>query len=203
MWSAYDLYMLKRLEGRNYLIKVSSDVFGQSEVVEIIKHIYSSIKPIKIERNETTGVMAKYTQAVSLCKTYSTKFYSIKYPKQWLVQEHLDEMTEVYIGSKADNFGFTIVRFETDYSLSEINAEGNKNAHQAGFRILENKQWEINGEKCYTTIQEISIQNQKVKHISYTLKKDNMLYNIKFGNVTTKTQRKLAAKIMDSFQFNS
>ena len=39
MWSAYDLYMLKCLDGKNYLFKVSSDVLGQSEMIEIIKHI--------------------------------------------------------------------------------------------------------------------------------------------------------------------
>ena len=37
-------------------------------------------------------------EVVSLEKTYSTKFYSVKYPKGWNVIEHLDEMTEVYIG---------------------------------------------------------------------------------------------------------
>ena len=68
---------------------------------------------------------------------------------------------------------------------------------------MENKQGEIKGEKCYKTVQEISIQNQKVKHISYTFKKDNMLYNIKFGSVATKTQEKLVTEIMKSFQFNS
>ena len=203
MWSAYELYMLKRLEGKNYLIKVSSDILGQSEIIEITKHIYSSIKQTKKGTNETVDVTTKNTQVVPLEKTYTTKFYSIKYPKQWLVQKPLDEMTEVYIGSQTDNFGFTVVRFETDYSLSEINAEGNENLRQTGFRILENKQGEIKGEKCYKTVQEISIQNQKVKHISYTFKKDNMLYNIKFGSVATKTQEKLVTEIMKSFQFNS
>ena len=203
MWSAYELYMLKRLEGKNYLIKVSSDILGQSEIIEITKHIYSSIKQTKKGTNETVDVTTKNTQVVPLEKTYTTKFYSIKYPKQWLVQKPLDEMTEVYIGSQTDNFGFTVVRFETDYSLSEINAEGNENLRQTGFRILENKQGEIKGEKCYKTVQEISIQNQKVKHISYTFKKDNMLYNIKFGSVATKTQQKLVTEIMKSFQFNS
>ena len=203
MWSAYELYMLKRLEGKNYLIKVSSDILGQSEIIEITKHIYSSIKQTKKGTNETVDVTTKNTQVVPLEKTYTTKFYSIKYPKQWLVQKPLDEMTEVYIGSQTDNFGFTVVRFETDYSLSEINAEGNENLRQTGFRIFENKQGEIKGEKCYKTVQEISIQNQKVKHISYTFKKDNMLYNIKFGSVATKTQEKLVTEIMKSFQFNS
>lgn len=44
MWSAYDLYMLKYLDGKNYLLNVSSDILSQSEIIEIIKHIYTSMK---------------------------------------------------------------------------------------------------------------------------------------------------------------
>ena len=93
---------------------------------------------------ENVAVVATEDEETFLLeKTYSTPFYSIKYPKQWQVQEHLDEMTEVYIGYQPDNFGFTIVRFETDYTLSEVNAEGNENVRQAGIRILEEKQMKL------------------------------------------------------------
>lgn len=68
MWSAYELYMLKRLEGKNYLIKVSSDILGQSEIIEITKHIYSSIKQTKKGTNETVDVTTKNTQVVPLEK---------------------------------------------------------------------------------------------------------------------------------------
>lgn len=201
MWSAYELYMLKRLEGKNYLITVSSDVIGQAEMINMIKHIYSSIKLKDAEENNVAVVASEDVETFPLEKTYSTQFYSIKYPKQWQVQEHLDEMTEVYIGYQPDNFGFTIVRFETDYSLSEVNAEGNENLRQEGFRIIEEKQMKVDGVKCYRVNQEITIQGQKVKHISYTFKKGDMLYNVKFGSVTTKAQESLASDIMDSFHF--
>lgn len=201
MWSAYDLYMLKRLDGRNYLIKVSSDVLGQLEMIEMIKHIYSSMKLNGMEENAVAATATEEAKPVSLEKTYSTRLYSIKYPNEWQISEHLDEMTEVYIGYQPDNFGFTIVRFETDYTLLEVNAEGNENVRQAGFRILEDKQMTVDGVKCYRAVQEISIQGQKVKHISYTFKKGDMLYNIKFGSVTTKAQENLAAEIIDSFHF--
>lgn len=201
MWSAYDLYMLKRLDGSNYLVKVSSDVIGQSEMIDMIKHIYLSMKSKDAEVENVAVVASEDEETFLLEKTYSTPFYSIKYPKQWQVQEHLDEMTEVYIGYQPDNFGFTIVRFETDYTLSEVNAEGNENVRQAGIRILEEKQMKVDGAKCYRAIQEITIQGQKVKHISYTFKKGDMLYNIKFGSVKTKAQENLASSIIDSFHF--
>lgn len=199
MWAAYDLYMLKCLNGKNFLIKVSSDVLSQSEMIETIKHIYSSMKLNELGEDAVTATEEPKT--ISLEKTYSTKLYSIKYPKGWKITEHLDEITEVYIGYQPDNFGFTIVRFETDYTLSKVNAEGNKNARQAGFIILEDKQMTVDGQKCHRTIQEISIQGQKAKLISYTFKKGNMLYNIKFGTVRTKAQEILTAKIIDSFHF--
>lgn len=202
MWSAYDLYMLKKTEDKNYLIHVSSDVLSRSVMRKIIQHVYSSIKTIEVEKKQITNTINQDRKHLSLDNTYSTELYSIRYPKHWEVKEHLNEMTDAYIGNPADNFGFTIVHFETNYSLTEINVEANHNSQQAGFRILENKQKNINGEKSYITIQEIFIQNQKIKHISYIFKKGNILYNIKFGNVTTKEHIKLATEIMNSFQFN-
>lgn len=201
MWSAYDLYMLKCLDGKNYLFMVSSDVLGQSEMIEMIKHIYTSMKLNGMGESADADAATEEAEAVSLEKTYSTRFYSVKYPKGWKITEHLDEMTEVYIGCQPENFGFTIVRFKTDYTLSEVNAEGNENVRQAGFRILEEKQMTVDKAKCYRAVQEISIQGQKVKHISYTFKKGDMLYNIKFGSVTTKEQENIAAEIIDSFRF--
>lgn len=201
MWSAYDFYMLKRIDGSNYLVKVSSDVLGQSEMKDMIDRIYSSMKSKDAREDDVAVVAAEDVEKPLLEKTYSVSFYSVKYPKQWHVQENLDEMTEVYIGYQPDNFGFTIVRFETDYTLSEVNEEGNENLRQTGFRILEEKQMKVDGVKCYKAIQEITIQGQKVKHISYTFKKDDMLYNIKFGSVTTKAQETLASEIVGSFRF--
>ncbi len=194
---AYKYYLIKKLPEANYMISVSSFTKSKNEIKEMGNKIYASLKPFQQADVETKD------QNVSLKadKSYATSYYTIKYPKHWQVQEHIDEMTEVYIGYQPENFGFTIVRFETDYSLAEVNAEGNKNVRQAGFRILEEKQMKVDGVKCYKTIQEIAIQGQKVKHISYTFKKGDMLYNIKFGSVTTRTQESLASDIIDSFHF--
>ena len=88
MWSAYDLYMLKRLDGSNYLVKVSSDVIGQSEMIDMIKHIYLSMKSKDAVEENVAVVASKDEETFLLEKTYSTPFYSIKYPKQWQIQEH-------------------------------------------------------------------------------------------------------------------
>lgn len=110
-------------------------------------------------------------------------------------------MTEVYIGHQPENFGFTIVRFITDSTLSEVIAEGNENLRQGGFRILKEKQMTVDRMKCYRAVQEIYSHGKKVKHISYTFKKGDVLYNIKFGSVTTKKQEKTAVEIIGSFRF--
>lgn len=196
MWSAYDLYMLKQIEGNRYIIHVSSDIIEKNELIDIAKYVHSSMK----QYNKTE----KYTTAETpLPLLYSNKYYSIKYPKGWKKIEHLDEMTEVYIGSETNNFGFTIVRFETNYNLSEINKDGNENIKQAGFKIAEDKVITLCGQKCYRAIHEVRVQEQKVKHISYTFKKGDMLYNIKFGSVTTNAQEELASEIMKSFRLKN
>lgn len=199
MWSAYDLYMLKKVEGKNYIIEASSDVFGQLEMVKMIKHIYSSMKPNQVVESEETTI--KDSQMRHLERMYTSKYYSISYPKKWKVIEQLDAMTDVYIGSEEINFGFTIVRFETDYSLEEANIEGNKNARQAGIKIIHDKQIIIDGIKGYRAIHELEIYGEKVKHISYTFKKGDILYNVKFGSVTKQIQETLAEDIMMSFRF--
>lgn len=71
MWSAYDLYMLKCLDGKNYLFKVSSDVLGQSEMIEMIKHIYTSMKLNGMGEGADADAATEEAEAVSLEKTYS------------------------------------------------------------------------------------------------------------------------------------
>lgn len=200
MWAAYNLYMLKKMEKKNYLIAVNSDVLGQTEMIEMIKHIYSSMKPVVDTESADTITMP--TQTDILEKSYTTKFYTIKYPKQWKdVIKQLNEMTDVYIGSKSDNFGFTIVRFETDYSLEEVKKEESANLRQVGIKVSNSKQVTVDGVKCYRAIHELNAQGQKIKQISYTFKKGDMVYNIKFGSVTEQAQETLAKKIVDSFRF--
>ncbi len=197
MWIAYELHMLKKEEGKNYIISVSSDILGQSELIDIIKYIYSSLIHNKIENTLKKSTLHN----IPLKCLYSNKDYTIKYPEGWECTENIDEMTDVYIGSASNNFGFTIVKFETNYSLSQINTEGNKSITQAGFIIKEEKPITLRGLKCYRAIHEVSIQNQNVEHISYTFKRGNMLYNIKFGSVTTKAQETLASEIIETFDF--
>ena len=201
MWCAYDLYMLKRINNENYIIKITSDRMGRSELEEIINHIYSSMKSIKAEECKTKQVTEN--QIIPLCKLYTTNNYSIKYPEDWIVLENLDEVTEVYIGSPTGDLGFSVVRFETEYTLEEVNDEGRNNLKQTGvYNTISNDEIvTIDGVKCYKAIHKISLQEQKATHISYTCKKNQTLYNIKFSSLNTPINETHVDNIINSFRF--
>lgn len=147
-----------------------------------------------------TSVVAQGKMA-PLSALYSTSLYSIKYPNGWQVVERINAMTDAYVGDPTDDFGFTIVRFEVDLSLTELNAEGNANLRQGGIKVVEDRLIEIDGVKCYRAVHEISLPSQTVKHVSYTFKKGDMLYNLKFGDVKTIEKEKLVDGMMSSFRF--
>lgn len=196
MWSAYELYKLKKVGDKNFVVMLHSSTLGQAKMIAMLNHISSSIK-LKERKDEVKGEL----QGESLWELYKTHHYSIRHPRGWQIVERFNEMTDAYVGDPTDDFGFTIVRFEVDLSLAELNAEGNANLRQAGIKILEDKLIEIDGVKCYRAVQEISVSGQKVKHISYTFKKSNMLYNVKFGDVKTKEKEILVDGMMSSFRF--
>lgn len=115
-------------------------------------------------------------------KLYSNSRYSIFYPADWKYSENINEMTDVYIGSEKIGLGFTIVRIFTGYTLEEANNEAISNSRKNGISVSDNKLIKINGNNCYRNILQMTVNGIKVKQVSYTLKKDNYLYNIKFGN---------------------
>lgn len=192
----YNYYLLKKLPIANYMICVCSLSESKSEIKEMGSRIYTSLKPLIPKDTETK----KQNALVKADKSYTTIYYSIKYPKEWKVLENINEMTDAYIGSQQEDFGLTIVRFETDHSLSKVHAETNESIRQAGFRILSDKQITMAGRKCYETLQEGTLQGKRFKHLSYIFKKGDMLYSIKFGNLSNDKRKALADEIIASFR---
>lgn len=139
----------------------------------------------------------------SLSKVYSHKYYSVRYPGSWSIMEQVDETIDVYIGPPTgDGLGFTIGRFMTELPLSEINKEGKENLELAGFDIVEDKSITLHGVKMFRGVYDVRVQGQKYRQISYTFKKGDMLYNVRFGNALGAEREALVAEIMDSFRFN-
>ena len=194
-WAAYELYMMKKIENETFVIEVSSASIDYENLKGIIRRVYNSLNITSKESTQKDNV--------NLDKIYSNAYYTIKYSNSWRKIENFDEMTDLYVGADDESMGFTIVRFETNESLSKINKEGNENLKQVGYpdlKFIENKQIKIQGQKCYKTIYEFQYNGEKRRELSYQLKKGNMFYCIRFGNVEALENQKLANDIINSFK---
>ena len=190
-WTAYELYMSKQIEGKKFVVKVSSDVLSKDYMLTLVKHIQASLK----SHNSDTIVAENHPQKRKNTvvaannepepfKTRQTKYYSIKYPQDWKMLTNYNEFIDVYIGSPDGQIGFTVLFVETDESLYNVVKEGNIELEKAGFnRIISNNKTTVNGQECYKTLIDVSMDNTHWKHVSYTFKKGNMIYNVKFGGL--------------------
>lgn len=115
-------------------------------------------------------------------KTWNAMYYSIKYPASWRTLTNFDYMSDVYIGSTNGKIGFTVLFFDTELSLSEVVNMGNVDMKKAGANVVSNKIITINGQTCYKTVFEYWMNGFHVKHISYTFKKGQKIFNVKFGS---------------------
>ena len=195
LWSAYELYMMKKIEDETFVIEVSSASIDYENLKGIIRRVYNSLNITSKESTQKDNV--------NLDKIYSNAYYTIKYSNSWRKIENFDEMTDLYVGADDESMGFTIVRFETNESLSKINKEGNENLKQVGYpglKFLENKQIKLQGLNSYKTIYEFQYNGGKRRELSYQLKKGNMFYCIRFGNVESIENQKLANDIIKSFK---
>ena len=152
---------------------------------------------------DKTNEIAKIN-TITQFTTRSTDYYSIDYPLDWSVVIKPDPLSDVYIGDPEGNLGFTILFFHTEDSLSEINKEGNSNMTNAGAKLTYNNQKNINGQECFKSIFEFSVNYKTFKHISYTFKKNNTLFNVKFGGKKTIIDKNsaLIENIIQSFKIN-
>ncbi len=177
LFSSKLVYFLKKVGNQTFYCSFNS--IDYDECNEITKSIR------RLSRNNATPgthEMAKTSLDKLAMKSYSNSNFSVSYPSSWKVQQNIDEMTDVYIGSPSGRIGFTVLHFQTDYSLTEINKEGKNNLMQTGAEILEGSKITVSGVPCYKQIIEMPYNGQTYKQISYTLKKGNYAYNIKFGN---------------------
>lgn len=134
-------------------------------------------------------------------KLYEGKDYRLSYPSDWGIVENVDTMSDVYIGSKNQMFGFTVVRFETDMSLDEIDSMGREGLSHAGFVVDNNIVMKVAGATCHKTKLKANVGGVDVQQVSYSFKHHNIFYNLKFGNVMGSKEYALADTIVSSFRF--
>ena len=183
MWCAYQLYMKKELDGNQYAISVSSDVLGKGVLIAMIEHVQRSLTAHSTEMEVVEGQKDEDSNNMNgAFVTRNTNYYTIDYPKEWTILTNPDQMTDVYIGDSEGKMGCTILFFDTDYTLSEINEEGNVNMKNAGATIISNTKISIDGQPCHKSIYEFTLGDSKIKQVSYLFKKEETMFNVKFGN---------------------
>ena len=135
-------------------------------------------------------------------RTYSVGGCSISYPREWLLVEHPDPISDVYIGPESGLVGFTILHFEMDDSLEAVNDFANNGAMESGMRIVDSQFLIINGMDCYKTIFQFSVGGVEQTHVSYLFKKRGVVYNVKFGGVSRymSTSKSIIDRVINTFR---
>ena len=115
-------------------------------------------------------------------KKYSNDNFSVSYPYEWTyIIEHPTDMTEVIIRSEKEDAGISIVRIETEETLEtlvQMAIESNDNLH---LKTSEPEKVIISDCIAYKYETSGVFANDSVKHIAYSLKKNNMFYNLRIG----------------------
>lgn len=189
LWSAVKLGMLKDINGNQYVISLSAQN-SSSLSEQIIEHIFDSmVEGIPSEVTEEKDNTSE--SEVDFIK-YSNPYFSISYPKDWIIVAQPDEMSDVYIGAPDGSIGFTVVRFDTEYSLEDMVMEAKTNSELYEMPVTKCENIKINGLTCNRMINEYDFQGIRVKTIAYSFKKANTFYSIKFG-----TEKKSVDKNLD------
>lgn len=202
MWCAYQLYMTKKVDGNQYIISVSSDVLSKDRLIAIMEHVQRSLSSHSQEMEIIDGQNDDGEDNNNTFVTRNTNYYSIDYPIEWSIVTNPDQMTDVYLGDPEGKIGCTILFFDTDYTLSELNEEGNASMKDAGATIISSTKISINGQSCYRTIFEFSLGDMKVKQVSYLFKNDETMFSVKFGNDKKEVDGNIALieKIISTFK---
>ena len=68
--------------------------------------------------------------------------------------------------------------------------------------MISNTKISIDGQPCYKSIYEFTLGDSKIKQVSYLFKKDETMFNVKFGNDKTEIDENnaLIEKIISTFK---
>lgn len=150
---------------------------GLGVTIDKAKTIINSVRV----NSKTTNEPEHLTKKDSL-KKYVNDNLSVSYPYEWTyIIEHPTDMTEVLIRSEKEDAGITIVRIETDETLEtlvQMAIESNDNLH-----METSKPEKVIISDCIAYKYETNgvLGNDSVKHIAYSLKKNDVFYNLRIG----------------------
>lgn len=115
--------------------------------------------------------------------SYSGDYMNLDYPSNWYLNENPHtETADVYIGQNDNEFGLWLFCFklENGYDFKGAMNELANNWRELGQVNIEYEM--INGNEWCKHDIKLNIQGQEGRQISYYAYKDNVVYNIKFGN---------------------
>ncbi len=213
----YEFYLLKKLSNGYYLISIKDDISNKSDIIARGLRVYDSLRlnhetPTQGEKAKETSPQKEAGKVSSTAdpsmNNYATKKYSFSYPKDWIITENPNSVTDVHIGSNTSNIGLTVVSFVTEQTLESIQEEGDESMRQSGYDVVEFQTLEINNIRAYRRLyfainkdaDILSDDEVDTRIISYSLKKGNQFFNVKFGNCNTDDKQKLAERIIKTFK---
>ena len=142
--------------------------------------------------------------------TFSNGIYSIQYPKDWILTKSNSGYTDVYIKAPNSEFSFQIIHYSIDKSLDEIQDVLDANLVKSGFDIVEKQDLTISGHNAYGRIyfkinENGSIMNGDTETVLmvYNLKRNGVLYNIKFYSRANQENEDIARTIISTFKFHN
>ena len=220
----YEYYLIKKLDNNYYLITIKDNLSNKSDIIKTGLRIYTSLRlkeekkmdsakkesemNLKDTNNNVQESKKNYTYTNANYKAYTTRLYTIQYPKDWTVTEKPDKLTDVHIGSNKSNIGLTVVTFDTDKSLESVQKTGDDNMRQAGYDVVEYQNLLLDNTKAYRRTYfainkdaDILSDDLNVTIISYMLKKGNKLINLKFGNCADDKAKETASNIIKTLKF--
>jgi hypothetical protein len=190
---------MKDIQGKTYIISVYSDALGEQRMQEIITKMQQSLHSFNSKEDVWSQPQSSSDSEVALSAKYQNLYLSIKYPNSWSVTRNVDEITEAYIGTQ--DFGFSIVHFESDYTLSDIVQEHNANAKRAGMTVENVSTMTIDGAQSYRIVITFEHDKHTYKQVAYILKRGDRVYNLRFGDVQTQAHENIILEIVQSLKF--
>ncbi len=195
-----DLVERYTFRGSELTMKKAAELFNQLKEKILTEEYTGKLgTPTSAQATKSKTSTTSSGKSTPLTKKYNHVRYSISYPENWTSMNNV-QGADVYIGANDGSIAFTVLSFQTPYSLDEVMAEANSQAALAGWKKT-NTTTTLCGVKCYKSTITFTSNGMSVKQIQYTLKKNGFVYNLNFGNDAEKVNANtsLISSIANSF----
>ena len=141
-------------------------------------------------------------------KSFSNGIYSIKYPNDWVVTRNQGENTDVIIESSKYDISLQIIHYKTDKSLDEIQNNLDSKIIEVGFDVVGKQELSIGGQNAFGRVYfkinenaDFMTDDGGTVLMVYNLKRDGILYNVKFSSSQSQMNEDIVRNIIKTFSF--